>query len=645
MKTFLEKLHEDTKTHHPVVMAFGRMNPPTIGHEKLVNKVKQIAADHNAPHHVILSHSQNAKKDPLDVATKVKHAKRLFPNTNIENSSKEEPTFLQHAARLHKMGHDHLIMVAGSDRVDEFKKKLEQYNGEGEGKLYNFKKIEVKSAGQRDPDAEGVEGMSASKMREHAKNNDFNSFKQGIPHHVPEKHSKELFRDLRKGMGINEDVQHGLYKAVFITGGPGSGKDTVIRDAIAEGRAVEINTIQAFEFLADKHKLSESTKDERRNAIKQHKPLIINGSANDIDRIKYVKEELEELGYETMMIFVDTTNETSSSRNQKLTRMMVEDVRQDKWIKSQENAKVYNEAFDLFIRFDNTIDFDKADVFDIARIEEEISQLLMTTKLFYGQKAKVVVENFNNEFAKLFEIGPHSTNQKDTLKNLIKSRRDKMRQDSEIHKKSIDKLKQSLRGEETNVEEDSIPTKTKAKDTCGHGKLIADNNCPTCQLGRIAGKKDEIKYGDVPGNPGSYTFRTYEETESIKEDGPTLTKIPEPKEPNFQKDNEKVKKKAASVPNEPTKRIKVTGLGPEFATRGSGTVYPMSGLGNTTYGEETKPKSFKSFREAIDSPASDMGVSGGYHGATNSEPMQSYKDKDRNIGIEIKKKKNNKGAK
>ena len=233
MKKFIQKIEENIQTHNPVVMAFGRMNPPTTGHEKLVNKVKEIAHDYGAPHHVIISHSVDAKKNPLDVASKMKHAQRFFPGTNIVSSSKEHPTFLQHAARLHAMGHDHLIMVAGSDRIPEYEKKLQQYNGTAKGSLYNFKKIEVKSAGQRDPDAEGAEGMSASKMREHAQNNDFNSFKQGVPPHVPEKHAKELFRDVRSGMGIHESVNHGMFKAIFISGGPGSGKDIIIREAIA----------------------------------------------------------------------------------------------------------------------------------------------------------------------------------------------------------------------------------------------------------------------------------------------------------------------------------------------------------------------------------------------------------------------------
>ena len=174
MDSFLQRLEKQSKTKKPVVMAFGRMNPPTTGHEKLVNRVHQLAKDYGADHRVIISHSTDTKKNPLNPQTKLKHARRFFPNTNIETSSKETPTFLQHAAMLHQQGYDHLIMVAGSDRVPEYEQKLKQYNGTAKGSLFNFKKIEVKSAGQRDPDAEGAEGMSASKMREHAQNNNFN---------------------------------------------------------------------------------------------------------------------------------------------------------------------------------------------------------------------------------------------------------------------------------------------------------------------------------------------------------------------------------------------------------------------------------------------------------------------------------------
>jgi predicted kinase len=242
-------------------------------------------------------------------------------------------------------------MVAGSDRVKEMHDKLHQYNGTHEGALYNFKKIEVKSAGHRDPDAEGAEGMSGTKMREHAKNGDFSSFRQGVPSHVPDQHAKELMKDVRKGMGMNESVDRGMFKAIFVSGGPGSGKDIVIREAIAEHKIVELNFIQAQDYLADKQKLSEKTNDFRREAIRSRGPLIVNGPADDTDRISYIKEELEELGYETMLVFVNTTNEVSKERNSLLSRMMVESVRQDKWLKSQKNTKYFNETFNKFISF------------------------------------------------------------------------------------------------------------------------------------------------------------------------------------------------------------------------------------------------------------------------------------------------------
>jgi hypothetical protein len=205
MKKYKDFLAEEADApKRPVVMAFGRMNPPTTGHAKLVDKVHELAKKHGAHHQVILSGTHDAKKNPLDAETKVKHAKRFFPHTNIRAASKTEPTLLHHAARLNKAGHDHLIMVAGSDRVPEYHKLLHTYNGKPDKKgniPFSFKKISVVSAGHRDPDAEGAEGMSASKMRDHAKNNNFKEFHKGIPDHVSHEHAKELFHDVRKSMG------------------------------------------------------------------------------------------------------------------------------------------------------------------------------------------------------------------------------------------------------------------------------------------------------------------------------------------------------------------------------------------------------------------------------------------------------------
>ena len=176
MKSFLEVLQEDKngEVHH--VMTFGRMNPPTTGHLKLIDKVKEVAAKHKAGHTVITSHSQDKNKNPLSAEQKVKHLKRYSPGTNFAASDKEHPTLLHHAAKLHKQGVTHLHMVVGSDRVKEMKEKLAKYNGTHPGALYNFKKITVHSAGHRDPDAEGTTGMSGTKMREHARNKDISKF-------------------------------------------------------------------------------------------------------------------------------------------------------------------------------------------------------------------------------------------------------------------------------------------------------------------------------------------------------------------------------------------------------------------------------------------------------------------------------------
>lgn len=200
MLSFKNYLVEADEKHG--VLAFGRMNPPTVGHEKVVDKVKQVAKKHNATHQIVLSHSQDAKKNPLSADQKVKHAKRAFPDTNIKAASKEHPTIMHHASEMHKQGVQHLHVVAGSDRKEEYKKLLSSYNGkEGKHGHYNFKSITVHSAGHRDPDAEGSTGMSASKMREHASSGKEKEFHKGLPSSMSKEHKSELYHDVRKGMG------------------------------------------------------------------------------------------------------------------------------------------------------------------------------------------------------------------------------------------------------------------------------------------------------------------------------------------------------------------------------------------------------------------------------------------------------------
>ena len=179
------------------VITFGRLNPPTIGHEKLVDKVKQLAKRHNAEPHVYLSHSQNSKKDPLSYHQKFKYAKQAFGNVVYRSNSR---TIIEIMKELEKMNHSEVIMVVGSDRVQEFRVLLNKYNG----KEYNFKKINVVSAGARDPDAEGVSGMSASKMRAAVAAGDQQTFMQGVPSKLSKQMSARMYTDLRSAMSIKE---------------------------------------------------------------------------------------------------------------------------------------------------------------------------------------------------------------------------------------------------------------------------------------------------------------------------------------------------------------------------------------------------------------------------------------------------------
>ena len=189
-----------------VVFTFGRFNPPTTGHEKLIEKVKKIAGGDD--YYIFPSHSQNNKKDPLPLAKKVAYMRDMFPKhkRNIIANNKLK-TVLDIAVYFHQQGYVELNMVVGSDRVAEFKKLLTTYNGqEKRHGFYDFDTIQIFSAGERDPDAEGVTGMSASKMRAAATNNDYDTFQKGLPRGF--KNGNQLFKDVRKGMNLKENSKY-----------------------------------------------------------------------------------------------------------------------------------------------------------------------------------------------------------------------------------------------------------------------------------------------------------------------------------------------------------------------------------------------------------------------------------------------------
>ncbi len=487
-------------------MAFGRMSPPTTGHEVLVNKVKDVAKSVGGGHSVVLSHTQDKDKNPLSSADKLKHAKRFFPKTNLSTSSKDSPTFLSHAEKLHKQGVTHLHMVAGSDRVDEYKKKLAQYNGTHKGALFNFKKITVHSAGERDPDAEGTTGMSASKMRSHASSGNFKEFKKGVPAHVPEHHAKEMFHDVRKGMQIKEENEpripkkegqpdksdkhsdlytdedpkgtiqglkfattedaeasvrkikssgrphahkiqaaiameqrakvmgkasaaavyrsfinsmkektkdvneefeillegvhdQGIFKAIFLAGGPGSGKDFVLNNTLDGQGLTEINSDKALEFLMDKEGLNKTMpadETEKRNLVRGRAKnitelrqqlallgrngLIINGTGDDVAKTKKIKDQLEKLGYESSMLLVNTRDDISAQRNiergQRGGRAVPEPIRKEKWDNVQNARTEYAKMFGAnYSEFDNSEDLRQADPETVKAKKDELLSL------------------------------------------------------------------------------------------------------------------------------------------------------------------------------------------------------------------------------------------------------------------------------
>ena len=179
---------------------FGRFNPPTIGHEKLLQKVASLGSEYK----IFLSRSQDAVKNPLSPSDKLKWMTTIFKRYASHILIMPTNMVLELAAKIYSMGYTNVTMVVGSDRVREFDTILNKYNGErNRHGFYNFEKINVVSAGERDPDEEGVTGMSASKLREYVKRGDLKNFKRGIPGNLTEKQKNELFFDVRKGMGLS----------------------------------------------------------------------------------------------------------------------------------------------------------------------------------------------------------------------------------------------------------------------------------------------------------------------------------------------------------------------------------------------------------------------------------------------------------
>ena len=181
------------------VITFGRMNPPTVGHEKLVNKIISTAISEKGTPYVYLSKTQDAKKNPLTYEQKLKYAQTLFGKRLVVKSNAR--TIIEVAKELQKAGFKDLVLVVGSDRTQEFEGLLNKYNG----KDYTFNSIKVVSAGDRDPDSDDVSGMSASKIRAAAAEGDTALFFKGIPGRNA-RLKNDLYSDVRKGLGLSESL-------------------------------------------------------------------------------------------------------------------------------------------------------------------------------------------------------------------------------------------------------------------------------------------------------------------------------------------------------------------------------------------------------------------------------------------------------
>lgn len=186
---------DDIEVHHEVkemAFTFGRFNPPTAAHGKLIRLVAE-----NSNHMIYVSHSHDSKRNPLLAEEKINFIKYIFPKVNIEENDVKD--IFGAVQDLEYRGYDSIVMYVGEDRVEEFKNKLNEYNG----KLYNMKSIRVESIGIRDPDSSGEDGISASKLRECARAGYYLSFKEQC---LSESIAEDLYKATRRGMNLDENV-------------------------------------------------------------------------------------------------------------------------------------------------------------------------------------------------------------------------------------------------------------------------------------------------------------------------------------------------------------------------------------------------------------------------------------------------------
>ena len=570
------------KEQKPVVYTFGRFQSPSIGHSKLVQATIEHAKKLGGEHRIYPSKSEDNTKNPIPYRNKIKHLRSLFPDANIVDDPKAISP--HHVAKsLSDQGVRHVRMVVGADRADEFKNSIGKYvkrdtePGYDPKKHYNFHSFDVLSAGDRDPDAEGAEGASGTKMREFAKKGDIKSFTQNTPTKNA-KLARSIYHDVRKNLKeqsitINENLSHkhfgpmldtfvdfaseklglkslpnikykdeeqgnqpsfggynpttndlmiytknrhpmdifrtvahelchhkqnhdgklgndieqegstgsdieneanseagkimrwfakanpsyfnlkyvteeilqegindpSIMKVIFLAGGPGSGKDYVMKQTLAGMGLTEVNSDNVLEHIMKKEGLSNlmpkseeqprniargraktSSKIKQELAISGRRGIIVNGTGDNAEKIAIIKKALEASGYDSMMLFVNTNNDISKERNfmrgvsggrkvpdgsdQYGNPDGTPDIRAEKWQGAQDARPEFAKMFgkDNYIEFDNSDDMRTVDPQRKEELQNTLGAIYKRARQFTTapHKNKLAIQWIESEIEK-----------------------------------------------------------------------------------------------------------------------------------------------------------------------------------------------------------------------------------------------------
>tara|TARA_A200000159_G_scaffold164905_1_gene197218 strand:- start:341 stop:1738 length:1398 start_codon:yes stop_codon:yes gene_type:complete len=416
VKSFDTFLREAKKK--PAVFTFGRFNPPTTGHAKLVDRLQKVSKSVGGVPFLFSSHSNDKKKNPLTFKQKQNYLKKFFgkqvavPNTNAR-------TVFDICNELYKQGYTSVTMVVGSDRIREFDTLIKKYNSvKARHGFYKFDDINIVSAGERDPDSDDVSGMSASKMRQYAEDGNFEEFKNGVPR-TGKNFAEKLYNDIRKGMGIMEGnampeymleelITEGVYdpgtfKAVFFSGGPGSGKSTVVDKLSLKALGLKlVNTDKAFENGLKKAGMSldlrgadfnkvdpirakakSITTKNMDSYIRGRLGMIFDTTSANIKKVEDYKKMLDKLGYESKMIFVNASLDNAQKRNSMRSRKLPAMIVQGDWQNAQKNANALRKIFKRdFVEISNDDDLKTLE----AKATKLYSKLMQWSSKFPGNK-------------------------------------------------------------------------------------------------------------------------------------------------------------------------------------------------------------------------------------------------------------------